>query len=427
MEEREIDEGVGYAGFQEALDLVRSNTRPAGTEERQLALCPGYVSAEDACAVIGSPPRDASLRDGFAVRAEDVADASPEHPTELTLIGSVFAGGSFEGRVAPGQTVKVCSGAPIPQEADAVVSSEFCDELGAVVRFKRGAGKGKNIMCAGEDVKAGMTVVNKGQVLLPARLAFAAVAGIARLKVYRKPRLAVLSVGDELVAPGQDLRDGSIYASNAVNIEAWLAMLNIPSATATVADDAGAIKSCLEKLVLEADAIITNGGSMNSERDLVVGVLQDLGWTRLFRHVRMSPGKGTSFGIWRDKPVFCLSGGPSSSATGFVALALPGIFNMLGFHDTHLLTSPARLDGQIKSRSPAWAEFKQARLVLDPEGRLSAVPLSESSRSRSMADADCLLCKPEGVESLSPGQIVTVYFMAPSWSRASVHLRPASS
>jgi molybdopterin molybdotransferase len=216
-----------------------------------------------------------------------------------------------------------------------------------------------------------------------------------------------------LTAPGQDLSEGGIYASNSVNIRAWLSLLNIPSVAATVGDDAVSIGACLEGLLGQADGVITSGGLMHSERDLVVGVLNELGWQVLFRHVRMGPGKGTSFGVWRDRPVFCLSGGPTSSATGFLEIALPGIFRMTGLPDAQLARASARLTRDIRGRSPAWTEFRQARLAYDTKGRLLATPLSEASRSRSMADADCLLCKPEGVDSLRRGQMVTVHLLSP--------------
>ncbi len=413
MAEPEIDEGTGYAGFAEALALVRANTSPVGTEESPLAACPGYVSAEDAHARLDSPSRDASLKDGFAVRVPDVADACRERPAELTLVGSVFAGSRSAGEIHPGETVKVCTGAPMPKGAGAVVASELCDEVDGKVRFRAGAAKGRNVARAGEDVKAGTTVVTEGQLLMPARLAFAAMAGISRLKVYRKPRLAILSIGDELVPPGEPLSEGKIYASNSLSIAGWLALLGIATATATVGDSTGSIKSCLASLSRAADGMITIGGLMHSERDLIFGALNNLGWTPVFHHVRMGPGKGTSFGVWQGKPVFCLSGSPTSSAIAFIELVLPGIANMIGLRDGRLLTATGRLSRRVVGRHRAWAEFHKARLTPHERGYPSVVPLTRASRPASLAEADCLLCKPEGIESLERGQLVTVDLTEP--------------
>lgn len=410
MTEPEIDEGIGYAGFEEALALVRANTEPIGIIELPLASCPGYVVAETAYALVDSPRQDTSLKDGFAVRASDVAAACPERPSELDLIGSSFAGVSFNRRLLPGQTIKITTGAPIPDEADAVVSSELCDELGCKVRFRAGAGKGKNVMSAGEEVRAGMTMATEGQMLTPAGLAFAAAAGISGLRVYRKPRIGILSIGDELVAPGHTLRDGGRYASNAVNIGAWLSLLKVPFVTSIVGDEAWSIKNRVLELEKETDTIITNGGLMNGDRDFVLGSLGDLAWTTKFRHVRMGPGKGTSFGVWRSKPIFCLSGSPSSSMTAFRQLVLPGLYNMVGLRETPP-TALARLARDVHSRNVTWTEFRQARLERNDEGGLIVDPLSEKSALRSMAEADCLLCKPEGIESLRSGQFVRVHLM----------------
>ena len=385
MTEQPMGEGIEYAGFEEALALVRSKTRPVGIEERPLTTCHGYVTAGDADALTDSPSFDASLKDGFAVKAQDVVAACPERPTALALVGSAFAGGKFGGIISAGQTLKVCTGAPIPPGADAVVSSEFCDEAGNAVLFRAG-GRGQ-VIRAGEDIEAGMRVVSVGQFFARPALRFAASAGnrppqsISETSGGRYLRWRRTRVARSGLERGQHLR------GNSVNIVAWLSTLNIPSTTATAGDNAESIRGCLESLSETADAIITNGGLMHSERDLVVGVLNDLGWSVIFRHVRMGPGKGTSFGLWRNKPVFCLSGGPTSSTTGFVSLALPGILNMAGLGDGVAFTTSARLDGQIKGRNLDWTEFSQARLLRDGEGRLYAVPLPRASRLRSMADA----------------------------------------
>jgi molybdopterin molybdotransferase len=410
----EIDGGTGYIGFGEAVAIVRNNVRPVGVAALPLSACPGYVSAGGARARVDSPPLDSSLKDGFAVKSTDVANASPGHAVELKLAGSVFAGGKFEGKLRSGETVKICTGAAIPAEADAVVPAEFCDELGDRVRFMAGTGRGRNIAHRGEDVRVGMEVVRKGQILLPAGLAFAATAGIDRLQVYRKPRFAVVSVGDELVEPGQPMIERGIYASNSVNIGAWLSLFSIPFVTATTRDDVECIKRELVDLSREADVIITCGGAMHGERDLVVGVLDELGWTMMFRHVRMGPGKGTSFGMWQDKPVFCLSGGPGSNAISFLQFALPAALSMAGLTDSQPPTVQARLTRDVRSRNRGWTEFREARLAREAVGQLAVTPVSDASRPRSMVEADCLLCKPEGVESLRRDQIVTVQIIVPS-------------
>jgi molybdopterin molybdotransferase len=420
MAHLEIDEGAKYIGYKHALALILSNTSCRRIESLPLASCAGYVTAENIVALVDSPTDDVSLKDGFAVRACDVADASPQHSVNLQVVGSVFAGSRFRSKISKGQAVKICSGSPVPAGAEAIVSGEFCQEVSSKVYIRAIADVGKNIFRAGEDVKAGTVILEKGKVLLPARLGLIAAAGISHLKVYHKPKVDLIAIGDEVIAPGQKLKEGQLYASNLVSIGAWLSCFNIPYETTITVDDMDAIQRELMKLLPGADAIITSGGAWESERDLIVKVLHNLGWKRLFHHVRMGPGKGIAFGIWKDKPVFCLPGGPPSNEMAFLQLALPGILHMAGQTGSPLFTVSARLTQDLKGRHQAWTEFKKAKLAYDEDGNYSVTPYSEESRLKSMADSTCVLCKPEGLESLHRSQIVTVQIMVPNHAGCSI-------
>jgi molybdopterin molybdotransferase len=411
MQDKEIDIGEEYTGFEEALDLVRSNTCPVTINELPLTLCTDLVSAEDVKALISSPTQNSSLKDGFAVISNDIANASSRHPVTLNLKGSVFAGGQFIGEIHLGDTVKVCTGAPVPTGADAVVAGELCVEETDNVRFSSGVAIGKNIMLAGEDVVESTVIIKRGEIIHPGSLAYAAAAGISRLKVYRKPKVALISIGDELVDPGKELKPGQIYASNSVHTGAWLSVYNIPFETCTIPDDASQIRKVLQRVSLEFDVIITSGGVMHSERDLIVGILDDFGWDLKFRHVRMGPGKATAFGLWNGKPVFCFSGGPTSNGVAFLQFGLPGILNMIGHSSKPFIEIQARLTRDIKSRNMTWTEFKEGRIINGNNGLFSVTPLTKGSRLKSMAEADCLICKPEGVEVLKCDQMVTVQLL----------------
>ncbi len=415
MSNLEMDEGAEYIGFREALELVLTNTVPQKVDVLPLASCSGYVCAENAVAAVDSPTNNVSLKDGFAVRSRDVAGASPEHPVKLSVIGSVFAGSRFDGRISSGQAVKICSGSPVPEDTEAVVSSEFCDELGSEIWVKATADAGRNIFFAGEDVKSGTVILEKGKVLLPARLGLAAAGGMSQLKVYRKPKVALIAIGDEVIAPGQNLREGQLYASNMVSIGAWLASYGISYITSVTVDDSESIRNELIRLFPESDAIITSGGAWGSERDLIVSVLDSLGWKRYFHHVRIGPGKGIAFGTWKDRPVFCLPGGPPSNEMAFLQLALPGILHMAGQTGSPFFSVSARLTLDVNSRHRAWTEFKKCTLDKDMEGNYAVTPYFEVSRLKSMADSTCLISKPEGVDFLSAGQIVPVQIMVPAF------------
>lgn len=410
----EIDEGTGYVGYQEAFNLVCSNVQPVGVEETSIGLSVGRVVAEDLVALVSYPSGDISLKDGFIVRSEDVAGASMRRPVCLRVTGSVFAGSRFEGEVTPGSAVKVCSGAPIPRGADAVVSSEFCEEISPEeVCIRAIAEHGRNVLRAGGEIKAGATIVERGKVLLPGCLGLAAAAGINRVRVYCRPGVAVVGVGDEVVVPGGHLHPGQLYASNLVTMGAWLASFGIPCDTSVVRDNKDAIKRELLNHLPGADVILTSGGAWGSEHDLVVGTLDELGWQVIFHHVRMGPGKGIAFGLLGGKPVFCLPGGPASNEMAFLQLALPGILRMGGENRHPLQTVSARLTETLQGRHRAWTEFKDATLSCDSEGNYIVKLYHNRSRLQAIANATCLVCIPEGTESLNPGEIVTVQVLAP--------------
>jgi molybdopterin molybdotransferase len=410
----EIDEGIGYVGYREAFDLISANVRPVGVEELSVDASVGRTAAADVVARVSYPSIDVSLKDGFAVKSMDVVDAAARHPVRLKIIGSVFAGDKFTGEVKGGTTVKVCSGAPIPSGADAVVSGEFGEEIAPEeVSIKADAAPGRNILRTGGEVTAGSTIVRKGGRLLPGYLGLAAAAGISRVRVYQRPKVAVIGVGDEVVAPGGNLAPGQLYASNLVTMQAWLVSFGIASVTSVVNDNEETIKQELIRCISGVDAVLTSGGAWGSERDLVVGSLDKLGWREIFHHVRMGPGKGIAFGLWQDRPVFCLPGGPASNEMAFLQLALPGILRMAGDTRHPLQAIPARLTENLRSRHTAWTEFKDATLVRNNRGDYTVSLYKNRSRLQAIASANSLVCIPESVASLASGEIVPVQVLAP--------------
>ncbi|MCK4863406.1 MAG: molybdopterin molybdotransferase MoeA [Dehalococcoidales bacterium] len=410
----EIDEGADYVGYREAFELIASHIRPVGIDEMSLDQSVDRIAAGDVVAQVSYPSIDVSLKDGFAVKSVDVAAASRQNGVFLKVTGSVFAGLKFDGEVKPGGAVKICSGAPIPRGSDAVVSEEFCEELSPEeVCVKADAEPGRNVLRAGGEVKAGATIVKEGRRLLPGYLGLAAAAGVSRVGVYRRPVVAVVGVGDEVVVPGEDLSPGQLYASNLVTMESWLASFGISCVTSVVKDSEEDIKKELKKRLPGVDVIMTSGGAWGSERDLVIGSLARLGWQEIFHHVRMGPGKGIAFGIWQGKPVFCLPGGPASNEMAFLQLALPGILRMSGDTRHPLETVTARLTENLKTRHRAWTEFKDATLSRDSAGNYSVGLYKNRSRLQAIASANSLVCIPEGTESLSSGDVVPVQILVP--------------
>jgi molybdopterin molybdotransferase len=408
----EIDDGADYVGYKEAFDLIKANMPTAGVEELPLATSVGRVAAADIIAAESYPTADVSLKDGYAIISADISQAGARRPVRLKVTGAVFAGAKFEGKVTAGNAIKICSGGRIPPGADAVVSIEFTEEAGAdEILVKADAGKGRNILKAGGEVKAGDIIVKKGEKLLPGYLGLAAASGIHKVSVYRRPRLAIIGVGDEVVAPGEQLNPGQLYASNLVTMEGWLSFFGISCTASVVQDSEEAIKREFNKCCKNADIILTSGGAWGSERDLVIGVLNKLGWRELFHHVRMGPGKGIAFGLWGGKPVFCLPGGPASNEMAFIQLALPGILLASGDKPHPLQTVPATLLEDIQGRHPAWTEFKDGVLLRNSAGNYSVKLYKHRSRLQAIASANSLICKPEGLLELKSGEVVKVQIL----------------
>jgi molybdopterin molybdotransferase len=419
MSYSEIDEGENYTGFSKALALVRANCKTAGVEELPLDLCNNRILAETLYSLLDNPSTDVSLKDGFAVRYEDVSAASPKNPVCLRNIGSAFAGTAFKGEVAKGCAINICTGAPIPTGTDTIIASELCEVTRDCVRIVKTAKKGQNILAAGADLKKGEELAPAGRLLLPGDLGLIASAGISRARIYRKPRVAVIAIGDEVVAPGGFLHPGQLYASNLVTITAWLDSFGFPCLTGVVKDDKNAIRSKLEELFSGTDVILTSGGAWGSERDLTVGILDELGWHKKFSNVRMGPGKGVTFGLWRNKPVFCLPGGPASNEMAFLQLALPGILRMEGQKRHPLPTVFAKLTKDVVGRHHDWAEYKSAVLAYK-NGEYQVTPYQNRSRLQSIANATCFICIPEGADRLEAGAIIEVQLLTPSLGGLSI-------
>ncbi len=419
MSYSEIDEGKDYTGFGKALALVRSHCKHVGTEQLPIDLCNNRVLAENLYSVLDNPSSDVSLKDGFAARYEDIATASLKNPVCLKNIGSAFAGTAFEDEVPEGCAVNICSGAPIPAGTDTVIAGEFCEVTPECVRITKGSKKRQNILGAGKDIKKGEELAPAGRVLLPGDLGLIASAGISSTSVYCKPKVAIIAIGDEVVAPGGHLHPGQLYASNLVTIAAWLDSFGFPCRTAVVKDDREAIISKLKELFTTTDVILTSGGAWGSERDLTVGILDELKWHKKFANVRIGPGKGVSFGLWNDKPVFCLPGGPASNEMAFLQLALPGILRMEGQKRHPLPTVFAKLTKDVTGRHRDWAEFKSAVLAYK-NGEYRVTPYQNRSRLQSIANATCFICIPEGIEALSAGDTIEVQLLTPAFGGLSI-------
>ncbi|MBN2496063.1 MAG: molybdopterin molybdotransferase MoeA [Deltaproteobacteria bacterium] len=393
-------------GFQEALGLSLSRAPSTGAERLPVDRLAGRVLAEDLLARVDSPSADVSLKDGYAVVSGDLSGAGEANALRLAVLGSVQAGGAAEIRVQSGRALRITTGAPIPEGADAVLAEEYCRREGDSIACFAPCEPGRNVLARGADIAAGEPLASAGELLSPPRVGLLAAAGLDSAPVGRRPRVGVVAIGDEVVAPGHPLPSGKLYASNQVEIGAWLAERGIACRTAIVPDREGEIGEALRELLPDIDALLTAGGAWSSERDLAVRVLEALGWEGIYHRVRMGPGKGVGFGLLEGKPVFCLPGGPPSCEMAFLQLALPALMAMQGQRAPGLPRLPARLAEAVEAQAD-WTEFFGARLERRADG-LWARPARRASRLQSMSMRDALIVLPEGVRALPDGAQIEV-------------------
>jgi molybdopterin molybdotransferase len=285
--------------------------------------------------------------------------------------------------------------------ADAVIAEEFTGAEGEVLIALADAGPGRNILPQGTDVSAGRAIIAQGTVLRPAQVGLLAAAGYARLDVVRRPRVGIIATGDEIVAPGGELRTGQVYASNLATMAAWCARFGMPTELGVARDDSEAIRQQLIKALQVCDAIVTTGGAWRGERDLVAGTLEHLGWRKLYHHVKMGPGKAVGFGLWEGKPVFCLPGGPPSSQMAFLQLALPALLKLAGYHSPGLPWLTVELVEDVAGQSD-WTQFIEGQVAATATG-MQFRPCKLASRLQSMADAEGLISIPEGTACIRRG------------------------
>ncbi|MDZ7844419.1 MAG: gephyrin-like molybdotransferase Glp [Anaerolineales bacterium] len=394
-------------GFSEAYRLTLDSIAALDAEYVPVMEAVGRAAAEELTAAIWSPSLDVSLKDGFAVHSEDVSRASPRHEVRLDLVGSISAGGDWEGVVQKGQAVRILSGAPLPEGAQAVLAEEFTRREGKQIIALNTAKPGRNVLPKGADVKPGQQLLNRGEILQPTLVGYLASAGIAEVPVIHIPKIGLIATGDEVIAPGKRLEAGKLFASNLVTLAAWCRKFGFQVSTRVVPDDEERLRDNLVKALEENDAVLTSGGAWKGERDLVVDELENLGWDKTYHRVRMGPGKAVGFGLVGRKPVFCLPGGPPSNHMAFLQLALPGIMKLAGWANPGLAIYPVILNETIRGQR-AWTQFIHGQLGSNKGGMegMSFTPLDYESRLQMMAHSDAVVRIPEGVVSIEAGSIV---------------------
>ncbi len=360
------------------LARILAGIAPLTPTQVALADAHGCVLAEDVAAPWPLPSFDNSSMDGYAVRSSDVAAASESAPVQLTVIDDVPAGSRATHEVRPGTAIRIMTGAPMPEGADAVVPVERTDAGTEVVRISAAAGPGACIRRAGEDVVAGETVLRSGTLIESRQMAILAAVGSGHVRVHPRPRVAVVSTGSELVEPGTPLTHGMISDSNSFLLVAACREAGANAhRVGPIVDDAAAFLAAIEDQLGRCDLILTSGGVSMGAYDTVKAVLSELGSVD-FLKVAMNPGMPQGHGhVGEDRlPIITLPGNPVSSYISFENFVRPALRRMRGLTDLHRPTVRARCTVDLSS--PA-GKRQFARAVLLPSGEVSPVGSGQGS------------------------------------------------
>jgi molybdopterin molybdotransferase len=394
--------------LEEALDRILSTAEPLGGESFAVHEADGRISSKRVLAPLDLPPFDNSAMDGYAVRAPDLESASTERPVSLRVCGQAAAGVMFDGSVAPGCCVRVFTGSPLPQGADAVVMQEDTkadstepDSIQVLDRVR----PWENVRLRGEDVKAGAALIEAGERIGAASIGLLSATGLATIVVGRRPVVGILATGSELADAGSPLEPGKIHDSNRPMLAALVtrtggAPIKLPRVRDSIDETTAALRHGLD----QCDVLITSGGVSVGEFDFLRNAFRNLGGSVDFWQVAMKPGKPFVSGRLGSKHLFGLPGNPVSAFVTFAVLVRPALLRLQGSTDLTLPTSQGEL---VEPFSNSGDRRHFMRVRIDSSGRVHSAGIQASHVLTSLAKANGLVDVPPQ-SKFDAGAIVTV-------------------
>lgn len=398
---------------EQARIVVLSHVQTMPTETVPLLEAAGRISARALYADIDSAPFPHAAMDGFALRAEQIEQATPEAPVQLKVIAEEPAGNVFEGPIAHNECVRIMTGAPVPSNADSVVKYEIVTiaegdgRTGSLVEFSAPCKLRSNIREAGEECRAGDCIVQPGELIKTAGIGFLATCGILEVETYKHPRVAILATGSELVDPSEVPSAGKIRNSNSYALAALVAEAGaIPEIYPIVQDTMQDLTNAIHQAVAHSDFVITTGGAANGDFDFIKDVIASEGELYMTT-VNMRPGKAQAFGLVEGVPVFGLPGNPSAAYVGFHMLVRPALRKMQGYAHFEHSKVQARLTNDEKRKDPRRI-YLRATLTKDENDTYWVEPAKNQSSGLfgPIQRSNCLAILPEGNESKMAGDYV---------------------
>jgi molybdopterin molybdotransferase len=390
---------------EEALARLLAPLEALPPEQVSIADAVGRVLAEDVAARRTQPPFAVSAMDGYAVRAADVEQV----PAQLKIVAEIPAGAGFGGTIGAGEAARIFTGAPLPAGADAIVIQEDTERDGDQVEIREGAPKGSYVRRAGLDFAEGDVLLRAGRRLTPRDIGLAAAMNRPWLFVHRRPRVGILSTGDEIVMPGDPIGPHQIVSSNALGLAAFATACGaLPILVGNAPDDPDALRH-IAAAAQGVDLFVTTGGVSVGEHDLVREVLSEEGLAIDFWQIAMRPGKPLMVGKYRGTPMLGLPGNPVSTLVCSLLFLKPALEKLSGLPDKGDPQTTARLGIALKQNDRR-QDYLRARLQRAPDGALEVVPfeVQDSSMMRPLAASDCLVMRPPHAPALPAGTEVPI-------------------
>lgn len=400
-----------FIALEEALEILNKNTKALKSEVVSIKDSLKRVLYGDVKSKINNPPFNKSVFDGYAFKSEDSKGTSKENPIELKIVDEIFAGDFSEIEIKHGEAIRIMTGAPIPMGADCVLKQEETERHGDLVKIFKEMKSYENISFMGEDIKIGETLIKKGKRLDYADLGIMASSGISEVLVYKKPKVSIISTGDEVCDINSTLKPGKIYDSNLYSLSARIEELgyNVLSME-HVGDNILKIGEAIEKAFEKSDIVFTTGGASVGEKDLMQKVSESIGFEKLFWKIKIKPGSAVVCSKRQEKILISLSGNPNAALTTFELLGKPVLKKLEGEEENiNIKREKGVLMDSFNKKSPQ-RRFLRGNVIYDEKGTKVYITQIKSGNGilSSLLNANCLIEIEKGNEGLNRGEVVNI-------------------
>ena len=390
-----------------ALQIIGESIKQiSSTEKIKIEDARCRIIEEDIYAPINQPPFNRSPLDGYALKSEDTVGASKSKPIRLKVINEIFAGGNINSSVKKNEAIRIMTGAEIPKGADCVIRQENTNYDMNEVEIYSELSKYENYCFVGEDVQKGSKLISKGEKLTYVHIGLLALMGITEVVVKRKPRIGVISTGDELINSGQPLSKGKIYDSNSVTISMRLLDFGCEIISSRIiGDEVHKVSEYINNIIDNVDVIITTGGVSVGKKDIMHEVIKDLNANRLFWRVNIKPGTPVIYSMYKNKPILSLSGNPFAAIATFELMGRELIYKLTGDMDLKQVKKKSFMEDEFlkesQGRRMVRGIYKNNKVYLPQGGHSSGVMAS-------MLGCNCLIDIKPGTKKLLKGDEVEI-------------------